>query len=84
MPAFGDWNDGIAAGLLVLSVGIWLRRPWAGFLVIGTSMVNALVAMHRQVGVGPPIAIQVIFGVLALGVSVIWGMWWYAQRKHFL
>jgi hypothetical protein len=40
--------------------------------------------MHRQVGIGPPIAIQVIFGVLALGVSVIWGLWWYAQRKHFL
>jgi hypothetical protein len=87
MPAFGDWNDAIAAGLLVLSVGIWWRRPWAwwaGFLVIGTSMANALVAMHRQVGIGPPIAIQVIFAVLALGVSVMWGLWWYAQRKHFL
>jgi hypothetical protein len=41
MPAFGDWNDAIAAGLLVLSVGIWLRRPWAwwaGFLVIAISL----------------------------------------------
>jgi hypothetical protein len=87
MPAFGNWNDPIAAGLLVLSVGIWLRRPWAwwaGFLVIGTSMINALVAMHRQVGIGPPIAIQVIFCLLALGVSVVWGLWWYAQRKHFV
>jgi hypothetical protein len=87
LPAFGDWNDAIAAGLLILALGIWLRRPWAwwaGFLVIGTSMANALVAMHRQVGIGPPIAIQVIFGLLALGVSVVWGMWWYAQRKHFV
>jgi hypothetical protein len=87
MPAFGDWNDAIAAGLLILALGIWLRRRWAwwaGFLVIGTSMANALVAMHRQVGISPPIAIQVIFGVLALGVSVLWGLWWYAQRKHFL
>jgi hypothetical protein len=86
MPAFGNWNDAIAAGLLVLSVGIWLRRPWAwwaGFLVIGTSLVGPLGAMHRQVGVGPPIAFQVIFGALALGVSVIWGLWWYAQRKLF-
>jgi hypothetical protein len=87
MPAFGDWNDAIAAGLLILALGIWLRRPWAwwaGFLVIATSLVNALVVMHRQVGIGPPIAIQVIFGVLGLGVSVVWGLWWYAQRKHFL
>jgi hypothetical protein len=87
MPAFGEWNDAIAAGLLVLSVGIWWRRPWAwwaGFLVIGTSSVNALVAMHRQAGIGPPIAFQVIFGVFALGVSAIWGLWWYAQREHFL
>jgi hypothetical protein len=43
-----------------------------------------MVAMHRQDGVRPPIALQVIFGVLGLGVSVIWGLWWYAQRKHFL
>jgi hypothetical protein len=87
MPAFGDWNDAIAAGLLILALGIWLRRPWAwwaGFLVIGSSVVSALVDMHRQVGVGPPIAFQVIIGVLVLGVSVIWGLWWYAQRKHFL
>jgi hypothetical protein len=86
MPAFGDWNDAIAAGLLVLALGIWLRRPWAwwaGFLVIAISFVGPLAAMHRQVVIGPPIAIQVIFGVLALGVSVIWGLWWYAHRKHF-
>jgi hypothetical protein len=87
MPAFGDWNDAIAAGLLILALGIWLRRPWAwraGFLVIGSSLVSALVDMHRPAGVGPPLAFQVIFGVLALGVTVIWGLWWYAQRKHFL
>jgi hypothetical protein len=87
MPAFGEWNDAIAAGLLILALGIWLRRPWAwwaGFLVIATTLVNALVAMHRQAGIGPPIAIQVIFAALALGVSVIWGVWWYAQRKYFL
>ena len=87
MPAFGNWNDAIAAGLLILALGIWLRRPWAwwaGFLVMGTSLINALIAMHRQDGVRPPIALQVIFGVLGLGVGVIWGLWWYAQRKHFL
>jgi hypothetical protein len=87
MPAFGDWNDAIAAGLLILALGIWLRRPWAwwaGFLVIAISFVGPLAAMHRQVGIGPPLAFQVIFGVLALGVGVIWGLWWYAQRKHFL
>ena len=87
LPAFGDWNDAIAAGLLILALGIWLRRPWAwwaGFLVIATSLVAPLGAMHRQAGIGAPIAVQVIFGVFALGVSVIWGLWWYAQRKHFL
>jgi hypothetical protein len=86
MPAFGDWNDAVAAGLLVLSVGIWLRRPWAwwaGFLVIGVSLVGPLTTMHRQVGIGPPIAFQVLFGVFAIGISVIWGLWWHAQRKHF-
>jgi hypothetical protein len=31
--------------------------------------------MDRQMGVGPPIVFQVIFGVLALDMSVIWGLW---------
>jgi hypothetical protein len=87
MPAFGDWHDAIAAGLLVLALGIWWRRPWAwwaGFLVIATSFVNVLVAVHRQAGIGAPVTFQVIFGVLAVGVGVIWGLWWCAQRKHFL
>jgi hypothetical protein len=84
---FGDWDGVIGTGLLILAVGIWRRQPWAwwaGFFVLGASWVGFVVAMHRQVGVGPPIAIQLIFGALALAITVIWGLWWYAQRKHFL
>ena len=48
MPTpFEDWNVAIAAGLLVLAVGIWRRRSWAwwaGFLVLGLSWVGFLVA----------------------------------------
>ena len=87
VPIFGNWSVAIGAGLLILAVGIWRRRPWAwwsGFLVLGASWIGCALVLHGQVEVGPPIAFQVIFGALALGITVIWGLWWYAQRKHFL
>ena len=87
MPPFENWTFALGSGLLILAVGIWRRRPWAwwaGFLVLAMSCLNFLIAVHRQVEVRPPIAFQIIVGVIAFGITGVWGLWWYAQRKHFL
>lgn len=87
MSPFGNWTVALGTGLLILAVGIWQRRPWAwwaGFLVLGLSWLSFLFALQSQVGIGPPIAFQIIFGAIAFVITGIWGWWWYAQRKHFL
>jgi hypothetical protein len=86
-PPFGQWNFIYATLLILLSIGVWRRRPWAwwcGFAVVGTFVWGPLAAMHAHVGVGVPLAIQVIFGVFSLVVAAAWGWWWHAQRKHFV
>jgi hypothetical protein len=87
MAPLGNWTVALGAGLLMLAVGVWRRQPWAwwaGFLVLGASWWGFADAVHRQADVGPPIALQLIFGGIALIITGIWGRWWYAQRKHFL
>jgi len=37
-----------------------------------------------RMGMGPPVAVRVIFAVLSCAVVALWGRWWYAQRRHFL
>jgi hypothetical protein len=87
MSPLGNWTIALGAALVVLSVGVWRRQPWAwwaGFLVLGLSWLSFLFALHSQVGLGPPIAFQIIFAAIAFVITGIWGWWWYAQRKHFL
>jgi hypothetical protein len=83
----GGLNYAVGVAFIVLAVGIWVRRPWAWwavFVVIAAAYVQPLFTVFRDIRVSPPIAFQVIFGVLGLAISVIWGLWWYAQRKYFL
>jgi hypothetical protein len=80
------WQELLGFALLLLALAIWRRQPvgwWGGFVVLGVGFFGPLSAMHQQYPTSPPIAIEVIVAVIALGISVIWGLWWYAQRKHF-
>lgn len=86
MPMLDGWQELLGFALLLLALAIWRRRPvgwWGGFVVLGVGFLVPLSAMHQQFPMSPPIVIEVIFAVIALCISVIWGMWWYAQRKHF-
>ena len=86
-PQLGNWNFVYAILVLVLSMGIWGRRPWAwrsGFLLLGLSICGSLFAMSARADAGPPVGIKVIFAILSCVIVGIWGRWWYAQRKHFL
>jgi hypothetical protein len=85
-PLFDGWQDLLGFVLLLLALAIWRRQPvgwWGGFAVLALGFFAPLSAMHQQLPASMPIAIEVIFAVLALGISVTWGLWWYAQRKHF-
>jgi len=82
----GGLNTVWGVAFVVLAVGIWMRRPWAWwavFVVIAVGYMQPMFTVFRDIRVSPPIAMQVIYGMLGLGVCVVWGLWWYAQRKHF-
>jgi hypothetical protein len=86
MPMFDGWQDLLGFALLLVALAIWRRQPagwWGGFVVLGIGFVAPLSAMYQQFPTSPPIVIEVIFAAIALGISVTWGLWWYAQRKHF-
>jgi hypothetical protein len=86
LPMFDGWQDLLGFALLLVALAIWRRRPvgwWGGFAVLGIGFVGPLSAMYQQFPTSPPIVIEIIFTAVALGISVTWGLWWYAQRKHF-
>jgi hypothetical protein len=86
VPMFEGWQEPLGFALLLLALAIWRRRPvgwWGGFVVLAVGFVWPLCAMHQQFPTSPPIVIELIFAVIALCISVTWGLWWYAQRKHF-
>jgi hypothetical protein len=86
MPMFDGWQDLLGFALLLVALAIWRRQPvgwWGGFVVLGIGFVGPLSAMYQQFPTSPPIVIEIIFAAIALGISVTWGLWWYAQRKHF-
>jgi hypothetical protein len=86
VPMFEGWQELLGLALLLLALAIWRRQPvgwWGGFVVLGVGFFAPLSAMHQQFPTSPPIVIEVIFAVIALCISVTWGLWWYAQRKHF-
>jgi hypothetical protein len=86
-PPWGHWPLVYAALVLVLSLGVWRRRPWAfrGFFVLlGASACWTLYAMQAIGIVGPPLGMRIVFAVMSCAVVVLWGRWWYGQRKHFI
>jgi multisubunit Na+/H+ antiporter MnhG subunit len=87
LAPLGHWNIVYAIAVLSLSAGVWFRRLWAwwgGFLVLGLSIVSSQFFMRENAQVMPPPFMRVVFGIFSCVVVVVWGRWWYAQRKHFL
>jgi hypothetical protein len=82
----GNWNFVYAILVIALSIGIWSRRLWAwcGFLLLGLSVCWSLFVISGRADVGPPAGMKMIFAIFSCLVVGIWGLWWYAQRKHFL
>lgn len=82
----GHWQLGYAASGLVLASGIWRRRPWAwwgGFLLLGLGTVSSLLEMPVNGQLPTPPVIRTLFGFCRVAVGVVWGYWWYAQKRHF-
>jgi hypothetical protein len=71
-PPSGYWPLVYAVLVVVLSVGVWHRRPWAWrgfFVLLGASVCWTM---------------RAVFAVMSCAVVVIWGRWWYGQRRHFI
>jgi hypothetical protein len=86
-PPLGYWPLGYAVLVVVLSVGVWHRRPWAWrgfFVLLGASVCWTMYAMQASGNAGPPLAVRAVFAVMSCAVVVIWGRWWYGQRRHFI
>ena len=90
LPPWGPWMFVYAGFLVVLSIGVWRRQPWAWrafFGLLGLSAVwplYALYGLQTPLFVGPPVWMGGVFAILSCAVVAIWGRWWYAQRRHFL
>jgi hypothetical protein len=86
-PPLGHWPFVYAAIVLGLALGVWRRQPWAWwgfFILLGASVCWSMYAMQAIANVGPPLGMRIVFGVMCCVVTVVWGRWWYGQRKHFI
>jgi hypothetical protein len=88
-PLVGQWTLVYAAVVLALAFGVWRRRPWAWrgfFVLLGASACWSIYGMQAMANAnaGPPLGISIFFGAACCVVMLIWGRWWYGQRKHFL
>jgi hypothetical protein len=83
----GHWSYLYAVLLLLLSMGVWRRRPWAWWgvlLFLGLSVISSyFVSVEHTSMLQSPFA-RVMFGVLWLFAGAYLARSWYAQRKHFL
>ena len=85
-PPSGHWPLVYAAMVLALALGVWRRRPWAWwgfFVLLAASACWTVYAMQASTNFGPPLGVGIIFAVMCCAVTVLWGRWWYGQRKHF-
>jgi hypothetical protein len=73
--------------MLVLAFGIYRRQRWgwmAGLLLIGAAVpFSFLQAFSSHALDRAPAFFRVFFLIAMIAVAVYWGVWWYAQRKHF-
>jgi hypothetical protein len=86
-PPSGHWPLVYAALVFALALGVWRRRPWAWrgfFVLLGASACWSMYGMQTSGDVGLPMGMRLVFAVMCCVVVVLWGRWWYGQRKHFL
>jgi hypothetical protein len=86
LPRLGHWPLVYAAIVLAVALGVWRRRPWAWwgfFVLLAASGCWTVYAMQASANFGPPLGVGIIFAVMCCAVTVLWGRWWYGQRKHF-
>lgn len=80
------WSEVIGLGSIVLSVGVWNRMLWAwwgGFLLLVVSLLGSGFALPGNIASVQTPALRITFGLFAAFVTVVWGRWWHAQRRHF-
>jgi hypothetical protein len=85
-PPLGHWPLVYAAGVLALALGVWRRRPWAWwglFVLLAASACWTAYAMQASANFRLPMGVSIVFAVMCCAVTVLWGRWWYGQRKHF-
>jgi hypothetical protein len=74
---------GLGAAMLMLAFGVYRRRllAWrAGFALLAGGWIYAVAEMlTTQTNRG----VAVIFSIGCLAVTVVWALWWRAQRIHF-
>jgi hypothetical protein len=86
-PPLGHWPLVYAAFVLALALGVWRRRPWAWwgfFVLLAASACWTVYAMQASANFVPPIGVGIAFAMMCCAVMVLWGRWWYGQRKHFI
>jgi hypothetical protein len=76
LSPLGHWNIVYAIVFFSLSVGVWLRRPWAWwgvFLALGLSLVSSQFVVRENAQMMPPAFTRAVFGIFALIVVAVWG-----------
>ena len=90
IPPMGRWPLLYAALVVALALGVWRRRPWAWwafFILLASSACWSMYGMYAMPAIGnvvPPLGMRIVFGVMCCVVMVLWGRWWYGQRRHFI
>jgi len=76
----------MALAMLALSYGIYRRRLvawrllfWLGGVAYAVQFYGLFINNYPSI----PYPVLVLFAVLSALIMVVWGRWWYAQRKHF-
>jgi hypothetical protein len=80
------WNEVFGLGSIALAVGVWNRMRWAwwgGFVVLGGSVIVSWFAVPPGLDAVAPKWMRAVFLVFGALVVVLWGRWWYAQRRYF-
>lgn len=86
-PSLGRWPLVYPGVAVVLALGVWRRRPWAWwgfFVLLGLSACWPVYAMRVTADFRAPLAMKVTFTAMCGVITLLWGRWWYGQRRYFI